>query len=90
LFATGIGAACASLVFALARTPTESRIPDYYFVAGPAIAEGQNLVNLVLSDFRGLDTLVETLVVLVAALGALALLRGREIPVRSGDGKVER
>jgi len=89
-FATGVGAACAGLVFALARTPTDSRIPDYYFAAGPAIAKGQNLVNVVLSDFRGLDTLVETLVVLVAALGSLALLRGREIPVRSGDGKVER
>ena len=55
---------------------------DTYFEAGPAIAKGRNLVNLVLADFRGLDTLVETLVVLLATLGTLALLRGRELPVR--------
>ncbi|MGI9592502.1 MAG: hydrogen gas-evolving membrane-bound hydrogenase subunit E, partial [Myxococcota bacterium] len=87
VFASVIGLAAASLVFALHEVPPDTRVADTYFVAGPAIAKGQNLVNLVLSDFRGLDTLIETLVVLMAALGTLGLLLGRELPaLRGGKG----
>jgi multicomponent Na+:H+ antiporter subunit A len=81
-FAATIGIAGAALVVALQALPRKTRIADYYFEAGPSIAEGKNLVNLVLSDFRGLDTLIETLVVLVVGLGVMALLRGRELPAR--------
>ena len=80
LFAATVGLSCAALVPALHRLPAKTRIADYFFEAGPSIAEGRNLVNLVLSDFRGLDTLIETFVVLVVGLGAMALLRGRELP----------
>jgi NADH:ubiquinone oxidoreductase subunit 5 (subunit L)/multisubunit Na+/H+ antiporter MnhA subunit/multisubunit Na+/H+ antiporter MnhB subunit len=82
--AVAAGLATASVASALQALPHDGRLPDYYFRAGPAIAEGDNLVNLLLADFRGLDTLIETLVVLLAALGVVALLVGREIP-RDGD-----
>lgn len=86
-FAGLIGVAAAALVFALHEIPPDTRVPDTYFAAGPAIAKGRNLVNLILADFRGLDTLIETLVVLMAALGTLALLLGRELPaLRGGKG----
>jgi multisubunit Na+/H+ antiporter MnhB subunit len=39
-----------------------------------AQAQGANTVNVILVDFRALDTLNEALVVLVAALGISALL----------------
>jgi multicomponent Na+:H+ antiporter subunit A len=81
-FAATVGLAAAALVPALHALPTRTRIADYYFEAGPSIANGRNLVNLVLSDFRGLDTLIETFVVLVVGLGVVALLRGRELPPR--------
>ncbi len=79
-FAMFVGVACAALVFAVQALPKDARLSSYYFEVGPAQAEGNNLVNLVLADFRGFDTLVETLVVLLAALGAIALMVGREIP----------
>jgi multisubunit Na+/H+ antiporter MnhB subunit len=89
-FAALIGIASAALVVAVHRVPADTRLADYYFEAGPALTQGHNLVNLVLADFRGLDTLVETLVVLVAALGTVALLLGRELPPRRGKREVRR
>jgi len=89
-FAALIGVAISALVVAVQGLPRDTRLPDYYFQAGPAIAEGQNLVNLLLADFRGLDTLVETLVVLLAALGSIALLRGREFSTRRGPREAGR
>jgi NADH:ubiquinone oxidoreductase subunit 5 (subunit L)/multisubunit Na+/H+ antiporter MnhA subunit len=87
-FAATTGLCCAALVFALQALPPKTRVADYYFEAGPTLAEGRNLVNLVLSDFRGLDTLVETLVVLVVGLGVIGLLRGNELsPGRDEVGR---
>jgi multicomponent Na+:H+ antiporter subunit A len=79
-FATVLGVAGAGLVVAVHTVAPDTRLSDAYFEAGPTIAKGHNLVNLVLGDFRALDTLVETLVVLLAALGVIALMRGRELP----------
>ena len=69
---------------ALHAVVPDTRLSDAYFEAGPTLAKGHNLVNLVLGDFRALDTLVETLVVLVTAFGVTALLLGRELPPRTG------
>jgi multicomponent Na+:H+ antiporter subunit A len=38
--------------------------------------EGKNVVNVILVDFRGVDTMGEITVLVVAAVGALALARG--------------
>ncbi len=84
-FALVVGLALASLAAAVYRVPPDTRVADAYFEAGPTIAKGLNLVNLVLGDFRSFDTLVETLVVLLAALGAIALLLGREVSQSSGE-----
>jgi multicomponent Na+:H+ antiporter subunit A len=89
-FATAIGIASAALVVAVHRIPNDTRLANYYCEAGPDVAKGLNLVNLVLADFRGLDTLVETIVVLVAALGTVALCLGREIPPRHEEREVRR
>jgi NADH:ubiquinone oxidoreductase subunit 5 (subunit L)/multisubunit Na+/H+ antiporter MnhA subunit len=89
-FAATVGLAFAALAVALHSLPTQTRIPDYYFEAGPAVAKGHNLVNLVLSDFRGIDTLIETLVVLIVGLGVIALLGGRELSPGPGSSEAER
>jgi multicomponent K+:H+ antiporter subunit A len=39
------------------------------------VAQGQNVVNVILVDFRGIDTFGEVVVLVIAALGALALFR---------------
>ena len=40
-------------------------------------AHGRNIVNVILVDFRSLDTLGEIIVVAASALSALALIRGK-------------
>ena len=79
-FAAAAGVAVAALVVATHHAPAKTRLADSYFEASPALGKGLNLVNFVLADARALDTLVETFVVLLAGLGAVALLREREVP----------
>jgi NADH:ubiquinone oxidoreductase subunit 5 (subunit L)/multisubunit Na+/H+ antiporter MnhA subunit/multisubunit Na+/H+ antiporter MnhB subunit len=83
------GLLAAALAAVLLAHPPDPRLPLYYAEAGPAIAKGQNLVNVILVDFRGLDTFFETLVVLLAALGVAALLLGWEMPDRDRDDGLE-
>ena len=42
-------------------------------------ANGRNIVNVILVDFRGLDTLGEITVLLIAALGVFSLLKVKQI-----------
>ncbi|MFL6251216.1 MAG: hydrogen gas-evolving membrane-bound hydrogenase subunit E [Actinomycetes bacterium] len=59
---------------ALSRpTPTDTSAGRQLELAGAA--HGKDVVTVILADFRGLDTLVEVTVVVVALLGVAALLR---------------
>ncbi|PIR23555.1 MAG: hypothetical protein COV44_02180 [Deltaproteobacteria bacterium CG11_big_fil_rev_8_21_14_0_20_45_16] len=49
----------------------------YFFENSEALAFGTNIVNVIIVDFRGLDTLGEISVLALAALGAQALFRRR-------------
>ena len=55
--------------------------------------DGRNVVNVILVDFRGLDTLGEITVLAAAAIGTVALARaGRRpagVPASEGDGEPE-
>ena len=77
----GLGAA--GLAAALLVTPRDTRLFSFYLEAAPEIAKGRNLVNVILVDFRSLDTLVETIVVVLAALGVAGLALRREVPLRA-------
>jgi multicomponent Na+:H+ antiporter subunit A len=46
--------------------------------------EGRNVVNVILVDFRGLDTMGEIAVLTVASIGAVALARAGRRPHREG------
>lgn len=70
----GLGATLALLRLA---PPVDRTITSFYEQASVPEAFGRNVVNVILVDFRALDTLGEVAVVVVAALGAFALLRGR-------------
>jgi multisubunit Na+/H+ antiporter MnhB subunit len=49
-------------------------------------AKGRNVVNVILVDFRGMDTLGELVVLAIATLGAIALFRAGRTPLRDpGD-----
>src|SRR4029450_8585052 len=53
--------------------PTDPSADRQLELAGAA--HGKDVVTVILADFRGLDTLVEVTVVVVALLGVAALLR---------------
>lgn len=68
------GALMAALVYVAGSTPNDS-IAGYYLENSLKLAGGRNVVNVILTDFRALDTLGEITVLAAAALGVYALLR---------------
>lgn len=71
------GAVMAALVmiaFSFHR-PAAGPISEYMAANSLPLANGRNVVNVILVDFRALDTLGEITVLAVAALGVFAMLR---------------
>jgi len=77
LASLGAGALVAFLVLAAQAGPRVAHVSAYYEESGVPLARGRNLVNVILVDFRALDTLGEITVLAVAAVGVFALLRLR-------------
>ena len=73
--AGGLGATVSLLLLGVLRLPFDRAVADYYLRQSVPGGFGQNVVNVILVDFRALDTLGEIAVLAVAALGAFALLR---------------
>ena len=71
------GAVIAALVLAAASESAEPDLSSFYAANSVERAHGRNIVNVILVDFRALDTLGEITVLAVAAIGVLALLRLR-------------
>jgi multicomponent Na+:H+ antiporter subunit A len=65
------------LVLVSTRTPTDAGLGGYYATHAVAEAHGRNVVNTILVDYRALDTLGETTVLTLAAVGVYALLKLR-------------
>ena len=53
---------------------------EFFEAHSLALAHGRNIVNVIIVDFRGLDTLGEIAVVMIAGLAILALIRVRAAP----------
>jgi multicomponent Na+:H+ antiporter subunit A len=51
-------------------------ISDGFAQMSYALGHGRNVVNVILVDFRGLDTMGEITVLTIAAVGIFALMRG--------------
>ncbi|ADC50693.1 Mrp complex subunit A, sodium/proton antiporter subunit [Alkalihalophilus pseudofirmus OF4] len=52
-------------------------ISQFFIENSKELAGGYNMVNVILVDFRGLDTMLEVLVLGIAALGVIALIKLR-------------
>ncbi len=65
------------LVLAALNVETPTPVSDYYLEHSYEDAHGRNIVNVILVDFRGFDTLGEITVMAIAAMGAYALLKLR-------------
>ena len=77
LVALGAGGMMTLLTLAVTRTPLPSQVSDFITRASVPLANGRNLVNVILVDIRGLDTMGEIVVLAVAAIGVYALLNLR-------------
>lgn len=75
--AGGAGVAVSLLVLAALHVQNPTPVSDYYLDHSYKDAHGRNVVNVILVDFRALDTLGEITVLTIAALGAFALLKLR-------------
>ncbi|MGF7160474.1 multicomponent Na+:H+ antiporter subunit A [Rhodoligotrophos appendicifer] len=81
--ALGIGVTLMSLT----QQPLDLSLTDFFAANSVPLAHGHNIVNVILVDFRGLDTLGEITVVLMTGLAAIALIRSRR---RQAKGKPAR
>jgi multicomponent Na+:H+ antiporter subunit A len=77
LVAAAGGVFVTALVLAATEAPHPTPLRDYFGAASLALANGRNVVNVILVDFRGFDTLGEITVLATAAIGVVALLRLR-------------
>jgi multicomponent Na+:H+ antiporter subunit A len=73
--ALAFGGLMTLLVLWVMAQPQQRATADYYSEHAYILAKGKNVVNVILVDFRGTDTLVEITVLVIAALGVFALLR---------------
>jgi multicomponent Na+:H+ antiporter subunit A len=85
LVSLGVGAGAFVLVLAVAGSAfPETPASDLAVERALPDADGRNIVNVVLVDFRALDTLGEIAVLLVAAVGVTTLARIGRRPPRTG------
>jgi multicomponent Na+:H+ antiporter subunit A len=72
-----VGALMGILVLAVAGFESGKELSDYFLAQSWPAAHGRNVVNVILVDFRTMDTLGEITVLAVAGFGVYALLRLR-------------
>ena len=80
LLALGAGTGCGLLTWGLLTRPLSS-ISSFFMEQSLPGGGGANVVNVILVDFRGFDTLGEITVLAVAAIGIFALLDNLRLPV---------
>ncbi|MFK7902955.1 MAG: hydrogen gas-evolving membrane-bound hydrogenase subunit E, partial [Nitratireductor sp.] len=78
------GSALMVLLIAVVQQPFDSTLSDFFAANSKIIAHGSNIVNVIIVDYRGLDTLGEIGVVMIAGMAILSLIRLKERKVRKG------
>jgi multicomponent Na+:H+ antiporter subunit A len=66
--------------------PFNNSLTEFFNAYSKVIAHGANVVNVIIVDFRGTDTLGEIAVVMITGLAILALVRVRAGSTRNGEG----
>ncbi|MDG3040969.1 putative monovalent cation/H+ antiporter subunit A [Roseicyclus marinus] len=84
-----IGVLVTMVMIGVVQGNIDRRLTDFFEVASWPEAYGRNIVNVILVDFRAIDTFGEIAVVVIAALAAYALLRGTRYD-RNGDKPEDR
>lgn len=71
------GAGVTLLLVTILQYPFDPRLSEFFAQTSVPIAHGRNIVNVILVDYRGLDTFGEIAVVMTAGIAVLALIRIR-------------
>jgi multicomponent Na+:H+ antiporter subunit A len=75
--AIACGTGFALLLMKATQVPFSTTLTDFFNTYSKTIAHGANVVNVIIVDFRGTDTLGEIAVVAMTGLAILALIRVR-------------
>ncbi len=78
------GIIIAALALQVLAEPVNNEIGNYYAENAYLEAHGKNVVNVILVDFRGADTMIEISVLSIAAIGVFGLMKLR---LRMSDRK---
>jgi multicomponent K+:H+ antiporter subunit A len=81
-----IGCVIGTICFAMLTTPLDT-ISDFFLENSKTGGGGTNVVNVILVDFRGFDTLGEITVLGIAALGIVKLIAKMRIHMPTRDDK---
>ena len=74
--ALGAGVMATLVMLSVLAQPFDSRLSDFFRAESVPQAHGRNLVNVIIVDFRALDTLGEIAVLGLAAIAAAAVIAG--------------
>lgn len=75
LISAGVGAIVTVIALAALSGKKFEAISDYFVQASYNLAGGTNVVNVILVDFRGFDTMLEIVVLGIASLGIYSLVK---------------
>lgn len=73
--ALSFGTLITLLILEVLAQPVHRELSRYYADNAYLLAKGKNVVNVILVDFRGIDTLVEITVLAIAAIGVYSLIK---------------
>lgn len=75
IISISFGVLIAMITFEALLAPAEKNVSKFYAENAYLIGKGKNVVNVILVDFRGFDTMIETIVLSIAAIGVYSLLK---------------
>jgi multicomponent Na+:H+ antiporter subunit A len=77
IISVGLGIVTTVILLKVTTGPIDRELTTFFETASYPQAFGQNIVNVILVDFRALDTFGEIAVVLIAAISIFALLKSK-------------
>lgn len=90
IIAVTTGGIITLLILTITSQPLVSPLREFFASVSYTAAHGHNIVNVILVDFRGIDTMGEITVLGIAAIGIFALLKLRLDRVRKAELEKER
>lgn len=77
ILSLAFGALIMVLALEVLSQPQNTEISSFYAENAYKLAKGKNVVNVILVDFRGIDTFMEISVLTIAAIGVFSLIKLR-------------